>query len=81
MKKILIVLVLSLLLLSLFITGCGPKKATQAQLSQLEELKMAADQAEAQYADCQKKVEELLKEKETLLKEIEELKKEIQIYK
>ncbi len=81
MKKTLIVLILGLLIFSFILTGCGPKKATQAQLSQLEELKMAADQAEAQYAECQKSQEELKKQIETLQKEIEELKQQIEIYK
>ncbi len=81
MKKTLMMLILAIFVMSLVLTGCGPKKASDEQLTQLEELKNAADAAEAQCSDCEAKINDLNAKIADLEKEIEGLKTEIEKYK
>ena len=81
MKKFILIFVVTLFLMSILLTGCGPKKASQEQLTQLDELKQAADAAEAQISECQTKTDDLNTKIADLEKEIENLKNEINNYK
>lgn len=81
MKKYLSVFILLIIASALILTSCGPKKASQETLAELEELRMAADAAEADASTCATKVEDLQMKIKDLEAEIEELKMEIEKYK
>ncbi|MGE3063400.1 MAG: hypothetical protein AB7T10_07165 [bacterium] len=81
MKRNFVLTGLILIMLAMIFAGCGPKMANQTQLDQLNEIRNAADAAEAQVQECKDKIASLETEKAQLLKEIEDLKKEIEIYK
>lgn len=80
MKKNLVLVLIVAFLSIIILTGCGPKMANQKTMAELDELKNAADAAEMEAADCQKKVEELNAEKAALQAEIDSLKNEINKY-
>ena len=80
MKKNLILVLLVAFLSLIILTGCGPKMASQKTMGELDEIRNAADAAEMEAADCQKKVEELNAEKAALQAEIDSLNKEIKKY-
>jgi len=81
MKKYAVILMLMLFVSSILITGCGPKQASEQTLAELEELREAADQAEAEAKECAMKTQDYEEKIADLEEEIENLKNEIKKYK
>ncbi|MCK4524783.1 hypothetical protein KAU15_07635 [candidate division WOR-3 bacterium] len=81
MKKYLTFFIILIFAFTLLLTGCGPKNASDKTLTELEELKLAADESEMEANNCASKVEDLQTKMIELEQEIEDLKLEIEKYK
>lgn len=81
MKKFFVVFSLMVFIFALVLTGCGPKKASEKTLTELDEIRSAADAAEMEAEDCAANVADLKNKIADLEEEIANLKEEIQKYK